>query len=238
MRHVFSLHIVHKDGIKRVLLTESAGGSTKRYFDQAELKDLFKLAPADAPCSMLEKFGQSAMGSSGKISFLNKDPNVVGVASHDRLYSNATGEGNTDSSAVDLTSSSKTPFSREPFKNTVQSTPPIANDVEVIDINEPKTLKPLGSGLNRTRENRENAKARRQDNEQRDATKSAVADKSSSAIDNALSKAHCYMANDKHADAMDVLLGLLENENNAIQGESKLKVHESISFVASKLGWL
>ncbi|KAL3765216.1 hypothetical protein ACHAWO_009293 [Cyclotella atomus] len=223
---------VHKDGIKRVLLMESAG-ATKRYFDKADLSDLFKLAPADAPCSMLEKFHDKE-----KQSFLSKDPNVIGVASHDVLYDNAVGNGSNDNNAVDLTSSSKTPFSREPFKNSAPITSPsiadapIAN-VEIVEVDEPQNLMPLGRGLNRTREHRVNAKARRNDE-----VKETAKSNESSTVDDALSIATHHMSNNEYANAIDVLLELLENRSNAIQSDAKLKVHENIAFAASKLGWL
>jgi hypothetical protein len=224
---------VHKDGIKRVLLMESAG-ATKRYFDKADLSDLFKLAPADAPCSMLEKFHDKE-----KQSFLSKDPNVIGVASHDVLYNNAVGDGSNDNNAVDLTtSSSKTPFSREPFKNSAPITSPsIADapiaDVEIVEVEEPQNLMPLGRGLNRTRENRVNAKARRNDE-----VKETAKSNESSTVDDALSIATHHMSNNEYANAIDVMLELLENRSNAIQSDAKLKVHENIAFAASKLGWL
>ena len=227
---------MHKDGIKRVLLTESVSGSTKRYFDQAELRDLFKLAPHDAPCSMLTKFnGASAMGSSGKPSFLSSHPSVVGVASHDVLYSNATAN---DSSTVDLTSSGSeiTPFSRSPFKSALQNKAVSLDNIECMDADKLSTLKPLGGGYNKSRQARENAKARHEQNKQLDTTN--IKDEQTDPIESTLIKAEAYAANGQYPQAMNMLLGLLENENLVIQGDTKLKVHENISTVASKLGWL
>ena len=84
--------------IKRVVL--SSDSSTARYFNQSELADLFKLSPK-GHCSMMSKFHEkidsNGAGSSGKPSFLTKHPSVIGVASHDVLYSNV-------SIDVDLTS--------------------------------------------------------------------------------------------------------------------------------------
>jgi hypothetical protein len=223
---------VHKDGIKRVLLMESAG-ATKRYFDKADLSDLFKLAPADAPCSMLEKFNDKE-----EQSFLCKDSNVIGVASHDVLYNNAAGDGSKSSTAVDLTSSSKTPFSREPFKNADQNKSPNIAEFETAQLDVPQNLKPLGRGLNRTRENRENAKARRKDDVKESIKSFQTKEKETSTIEDALNIARDYIANNKYANAMEVLLGLLENRSDEIQSDTKLQIHENIALAASKLGWL
>jgi hypothetical protein len=53
-----------------------------------------------------------------------------------------------------------------------------------------------------------------------------------------LGKANDLIATNEYSMAMDILLGLLECQNNVIEGDNKLKVHENISFVAGKLGWL
>jgi len=228
---------VHKDGIKRVLLTESVSGSTKRYFDQAELRDLFKLAPDGAPCEMLTKFdSESAMDSSGKPSFLSKDPNVIGVASHDVLYNNASSnDGNT--AALISSKASATPFTRSPFKNFVSNNAHNVDDnVVCVQIDTPPKFESLGGGLNRTRKNRENAKARKQN--QSGELKKITETNELSAIDNALVEARTFVTQNQYDQAMDVLLGLLENKSDKIQGDTKLEVHEKISLIANKLGWL
>lgn len=209
-------------------MTESIGGSTERYFDQSELRDLFKLAPPNAACSMLTKFhGQSAIGSSGKPSFLSTHPCVIGVASHDVLYSSTV---SCDSATVDLTSpETDTPFSRSPFKNAAQHKP--SNN------NAEHSMVPLGGGLNRTRENRMNAKVRHEQGETQHASKATECDESYSA-QCVLDKANDLIAINEYSMAMHILLGLLECQNNVIEGDNKLKVHENISFVAGKLGWL
>ena len=80
---------VHKDGIKRVVLS-SDSAKVFRYFDNSELKELFKLSP-DGVSLTLQKFNEkvdnNAAVASEKPSFLTKHPSVIGVASHDVLYS-------------------------------------------------------------------------------------------------------------------------------------------------------
>ena len=227
---------MYKDGIKRVLLNESLSGSTNRYFDREDLRDLFKLAPSDAPCSMLTKFnGSSAMGSSGKPSFLSSHPCVVGVASHDVLYNNRSGN---DNSSVDLTSSASTttPFTRSPFKNSEQIKS-LEDDTDVIEVYNPPNFKPLSGGLNRTRENRMNAKVRHDNKELKDSSEVTLKN-TSAAVDIALTKTDDLITKNEFAKAMDILLGLIEGEAHLIQGDTKLKIHGNIAHVASKLGWL
>lgn len=89
---------VHKDGIRRTILT-NGGSATERYFDKTELRRLFELAPA-GKCAMLEKVQQvekqsfgngnkGILGGSGKPSFLESHPSVVGLSSHDLVYTRA-----------------------------------------------------------------------------------------------------------------------------------------------------
>ena len=228
---------MYKDGIKRVLLTESLSGSTKRYFDREDLRDLFKLSPSDAPCSMLTKFnGSSAMGSSGKPSFLSSHPCVVGVASHDILYNNASAN---DNSTVDLTSSTTstaTRFTRSPFKSSGQLKS-LDDYMDVIGVQNPPNFKPLSGGLNQTRENRMNARAKHGKKELKgfsEATHKNV----SAAVEIALSKTDDLITKNELGQAMDILLGLIESEAHLIHGDTKLRVHEHIAHVSSKLGWL
>ena len=47
---------VHKDGIKRVVL--SSDSAAARYFDNSELKELFKLSP-DGVSLTLQKFNET-----------------------------------------------------------------------------------------------------------------------------------------------------------------------------------
>jgi hypothetical protein len=179
---------------------------------------------------MLTKFNeQSAIGSSGKPSFLSTHPNVVGVASHDILYSSASSN---DCSTVDLTSSSAdTPFSRSPFKSTGQS----KSHVECIQVVDSPMLKPLDRGLDVTRNNTAGDESRRNRKILKGKSKTQCNERSGVDI---LSGAAVLISANEYAQAMDMLLGLVESKSHLIQGDTKLKVHENISFLAVKLGWL
>lgn len=221
---------IHKDGIKRVIL--SSDSSAARYFDHAELKDLFKLA-REGECATLEKFknnlNKNATGSSGKPSFLTKHPSVVGVASHDVLYSAVTVD-------VDLTSAAKTseetPFSLSPFQREAKSAQSNAlSDIQLedltLDTQQVDTpLKPLG-GLNKTRQMREDAKKQR-----------AQGNVPFSSIENTLKDVDALLASGENGSAMKILLDLIEENFDSIKGDEKLAVHKKISLVACLLGWL
>ncbi len=219
---------VHKDGIRRVLLT-SGGSSTARYFDRAELRELFKLAPS-GECAMMEKFNEknlnNATGSSGKRSILSKHPQVVGVASQDILYSNM---------CVDLTG--EEPFSKQNYHNkTIASQ--LHNDIEDLTLDdspmkrnkstEPE-MRPLGDGTNRTRQRREDAKVKRGLDSK---TKFRVSN------EDVIRKADELVSDGLRNEAILLLLNLVENENNSLQGEYKLAVHGKISAIAHSLGLL
>ncbi|KAL7549675.1 hypothetical protein ACHAWF_012945 [Thalassiosira exigua] len=223
---------VHKDGIKRVIL--SSDRSTARYFDRAELADLFKLSP-EGECSMMAKFREkmdnNAAGSSGKPSFLTKHPLVIGVASHDVLYSNASVD-------VDLTSprssSEETPFSRSPFEKTNCGTgnEQVAH-IEDLTLDAPQPVQPLG-GLNRTRQNRADAKTRRKQE-----SGDTAMDKSNEAIDTTLNEADALIENRQYERVMNMLLGLIESHQmESIKVHQKLDLHKKVSHVATILGWL
>ena len=221
---------VHKDGIKKMVLS-AKGAEMERYFDTAELADLFKLSPI-GECSMMEKFNErmhnNAAGSSGKPSFLTKHPQVVGVASHDVLYAGISAVD------VDLTSpqsqSEETPFSRLPYQKS-KKVGKKTQSVPVEDLTLDNTpMKPLG-GLNKTRQNREEAKKAKRNQE-----KNAM--KSQSSVINILSDADAFVADQHHGKAMSSLLDLVENDFDSMKGDEKLAVHKKLSSVACLLGWL
>ena len=216
---------VHKDGIKRVVL--SSDTSTERYFDNSELKELFKLAP-QGTCATLEKFNRRS-DDKAKSSFLTKNPYVVGVASHDALYAAA---GSVDQSIdVDLTSSSKKPssdalpFSKAPYQKDTGMHKSVSNEIEDLTMDTP--LKPLG-GLNKSRQLLDDAKRARE---------SAATSKPKSSIKSVLDKVDALVENDKHGEAMSELLDIVENKMDTIGGDEKLELHKKVSSIACLLGW-
>lgn len=222
---------VHKDGIKRVVL--SGDRSTARYFDHSELKDLFKLAP-EGKCATLEKFNKKSSnngaGSTGKPSFLTKHPSVVGVASHDALYSNVSVDVDIDSPKSEETPFSRSPFQKQKTKVTKKHTPHQIEDLTLETPLPDRALKPLG-GLSKTRQSREDAKAQRD-------LENGVTCQLSSVVENVLRQADALIVNQDYGEAMSVLLDLVERDMDDIKGDEKLAVHKKISYAACLLGWL
>lgn len=212
---------VHKDGIKRVIL--SSDSATARYFDNSELKDLFKLGE-EGVSDTLEKFSKksdnSAAGATGMPSFLSKHPLVVGVASHDVLYSSV----EVANDEVQILSSDEAPFSRKPFQR---------NDSQLIhqlqDLNVDDTLTPLGGQKNKTRQIIDNAKARR--------TQESSRIQVCSTVEQMLTKADSLIAIQEYGKAMVILLDLVDKETK-LSSDTQLSLHMKVSCVASLLGWL
>ncbi len=68
---------VYKDGIRRTITTNS-GCATERYFNEEDLRKMFKLKPRGV-CEMLEKMIQVQTP-------LGEVDQVVGISSHDSVY--------------------------------------------------------------------------------------------------------------------------------------------------------
>jgi len=219
---------VHKDGIRRVILGSGGGSSsTERYFEKDELRKLFKLSPR-GECAMMDKFNaksdNDAKGASGKKSFLTKHSSVVGVASHDVLYSN--GAFDTD------------PFSRKPYQlkknerrsavdddvNNVVS----KGDAKIQDLSVPYSPRfdaiPLGRSnrpkVTKTKEPKEST-------ESQDCTVAATLD-----------EADALVADGNLIKSMLLLLDMVENENIVLAQDQKLETHGKIAQIGGSLGWL
>ena len=102
--------VVHKDGIKRAVTGSSGSIATERHFDKDDLRKIFALGPA-GECEMLKRFNikvsksvafhevpagdspgsQLTFGGSASIKppFLETHPAVVGMLSHDLMYTNS-----------------------------------------------------------------------------------------------------------------------------------------------------
>ena len=216
---------VYKDGIKRVVLSNA--GATARYFDHAELKDLFKLAP-EGVSATLEKFNKksdnNAAESSGKQSFLTKHPMVIGVASHDVLYS-----------TIEIDVDDDAPFSRLPYQKTGgirKGVTPLNAQIDLTIDDDSPDLKPLRGGLNRTKQRIEDAK------EAKRAEAMTKKVQNTSHVGKILREADSLIENRKYGEALDVLLSSIEGDFALLQGDDKLAIHAKVAQVAGQLGWL
>jgi len=153
---------VLKDGIRRAVLT-SGGSATERYFDKNELRRLFHLED-EGVCPMMEKFRDATLssstnsiagdgsnndadgnsnkkkivGGSGKPSFLASHKCVVGISSHDMLYT----KNVVDLSAPDSSKkASQSPFAGTPQRVQGRSALVLSESSRRIDFDDDDTFK-------------------------------------------------------------------------------------------------
>ena len=91
-------------------------------------------------------------------------------------------------------------------------------------------MKPLG-GYNQTRQVREDAKAKRHE-------ENFIKSLPIGSVNNVLRDVDTCIMRQRHDKAMSALLDLTEREFDLAKGDEKLAVHEKISQVAHILGWL
>eukprot|EP00984_Skeletonema_dohrnii_P028130 scaffold17962_cov112-Skeletonema_dohrnii-CCMP3373.AAC.1 len=213
---------VHKDGIRRVILGTGGGSSsTERYFQKDDLRKLFKLGPR-GESTMLDKFNakseNDAKGASGKKSYLTKHASVVGVASHDVLYS-------TDALDTD-------PFSRKPYQLKKKDKQNVLSkdDSMVEDLTVPYSPRfdavPLGRGRSIK------AKIKKAE-EPKESSKSEEC-----TIAATLDEADALIANGNLDRAMSLLLDIVEDESIVLAQDQKLATHGKIAQIGCTLGWL
>jgi hypothetical protein len=225
---------VHKDGIRRVILSSGSSNSstTERYFEKDELRELFKLGSRGFS-SMMDKFNSKtdndATGASGKKSFLTKHTSVVGVASHDVLYSTG---------ALD-----KDPFSREPYQlkkakgrrsASSDENGTIKDDSDSIeDLTIPYSPRadavPLGNKSN---------KAKVTKTKTSEPTSTAESGSNTEEVVATLDEADSLIADQEYDKAMSLLLDMVENENIILAQNHKLDTHGKIAQIGKILGWL
>ena len=238
--------VVHKDGIRQTVI--GAGGSaTERHFDKDDLRKIFTLGPP-GECEMLSmikrKAGSTnnAVGTSGKPSFLESHPCVVGMSSHDKLYTN---------SVIEIDNEPETPFAGTPLRKqsramgrAQRALAANSNTRTKLDFggiidedsptpNEPIDLfsdrKPLVRISNKDGDG-EQGKKRSADPFEKKSSSAALD------INIALSDVDAMLKAGCGEDAMSQLLELLES--GTFDGPEKLSLHKKIATTATQLGWL
>ena len=236
--------VVHKDGIRQTVI--GAGGSaTERHFDKDDLRKIFTLG-SPGECEMLSmikrKAGSTngAVGASGKPSFLESHPGVVGLSSHDKLYTN---------SVIEIDNEPETPFAGTPLRNQSRAMGRaqralVANSNTrtkldfggIIDENSPAPNEPTDLSNDR----KPLARISNKDGEQEKKRSADPFEKkiSSAALDIniALSDVDAMLEAGRGEDAMSQLLDLLES--GTVNGPGKISMHKKIATTATQLGWL
>lgn len=235
--------VVHKDGIRQTVI--GAGGSaTERHFDKDDLRKIFTLGPP-GECEMLSMItrkagsANNAVGASGKPSFLENHPGVVGLSSHDKLYTNF---------VIEVDDEPETPFAGTPLRKQSKAmgraqSALAANsntrtkldfggliDEDSLTPHEPIDLssdrKPLARISNKGKEGKKRS----------DATSKKKSSSEALDIDIALSDVDTLLDSSRNEDVMSKLLDRLESCR--VNGPEKLSLHKKIATTATQLGWL
>ena len=235
---------VHKDGIRRAVMT-STGSATTRYFDSSELRKMFKLAPA-GQCEILERLKASGQegSNSSRQTILSSHDGVVGVSSHDGLYSAKSLVTLVD----DDDSPNQNPFSSNPDPSH-QSSFRLENvGVDENDENKQPAAKVLGRSQRALL-----GKDERENNTTRDAATIAtsrasiggnhknIEDPQTRFQDkplDVLRQVDEMRASGKLVSAMSLLMDLFEGKYEVLEKDVTLKAHESSALISNELGWL
>jgi hypothetical protein len=210
---------VEKDGIRRTLMT-SSGCATERHFSKDDLKKLFILSPK-GECQLLEKIRAKdptgPEGSSGRRSVLEKHEEVLGVSSHDGVYTN---------SIVDLSQPEESPFSGTPIKPVRQN---IFNSSTGLTFeNIAKESVPVQSSTDHINQrlsvsSKENIKKKNEPPK----TEPETVVLSKDWFNETLHTVETLSKVGKVAESLDLLLQVVES--NELQGKQKLLIHKKIA---------
>lgn len=216
---------VEKDGIRRTLMT-SSGCATERHFSKDDLKKLFFLSPK-GECKLLEKIRSKdptePQGSSGRRSILEKHEEVLGVSSHDGVYTN---------SIVNLSQPEQSPFSGTPVKPVRQNTFSFpTNDTFENIAKESVPVQSFSKQNHKTLSTPVKEKTEEKIEVQEEEPKTGVEDwlsKSLTTVDT-LSNAG------KIAESLELLLKVIESDE--LHGKQKLLLHKKIAARLMVLNW-
>jgi len=230
--------VVHKDGIKRTV-TGTSGSATERHFAKDDLRKIFTLGPA-GECEMLSMITQKsgnasdAVGASGKPSFLENHPGVVGLSSHDKLYTNC---------IIELDDEPETPFAGTPLRKPSNI---VGRAQRVLAANsETRTKLDFGDGIDEAKPSPTNAidirstrkpLARISNKDENSSPMRSEKIGEAQDINKILGSIDDLLHSDRAEDAMSKLLDLLES--GTVTGPGKLNVHKKIAATATQLGWM
>ena len=229
--------VAHKDGIKRTV-TGTSGSATERHFARDDLRKIFTLAPA-GECEMLTMInaksgnGSDAVGASGKPSFLEDHSSVVGLSSHDMLYTN---------SIIEVDDEPETPFAGTPLrkqgKTMGRAQRALAADSDT------RTKLDFGDAIDEESSPAETPIDLRSErkplaivsNKEKGSSNFPETPEKSQDPNVILGGVDDLINSGRAEDAMANLLDFLES--GSVTGPEKLKMHQKIAATAASLGWL
>jgi hypothetical protein len=241
---------VHKDGIRRAVMT-SMGSATTRYFEKDGLRKLFLLGK-EGECEFLSRMRERGLASmdDSPETRLTSHEGVVGVSSHDNLYSSK--------SLVNMTNDGET--KENPFSSPVAAKLPVSGGNIPTESNETQDDSPkrvMGRSQRALFKNKAANESRKMQDEGKGGGKENFNAPLDSKVENdiktiahAESPSHLESVADilRRVDnlhesgdrvaALGLLMDLLEGKYQALPKDDKMKVHQRTAMVAYELQWL
>jgi len=231
---------IHKDGIRRAILTNS-GNHTAKYFTKEELKKKVFILGDEGGCEFLDKlemrgFAYDARKNPDHSYFAQKG--VVGQSSHDIVYSLPENFYFDDL----IHSPSHQPFSSLPTASawlTKKSEPKVmgrshrirSKKTEDFTGKENKENNSSSSNVSAGRMQRVREKAYR-------CSRNFHFESSFGPLQKTLFRVECLCRSGEREQALDLLLDVLENYVGTLKEADSLTVHCLVSSITSQLGWL
>lgn len=235
---------IHKDGIRRTILTNT-GIDTAKYFTKEELQKKLFLLGEEGECEFLDKLQKRGFSYDEKENpehSYSSHKGVVGQSSHDIVYSlpeNFYLEESIQSPTNQPFSSPPQPFSSPPIEAqwvTKKTEPKIMG----------RSLAVLSEKTNcfDNKENKEKnyssktEKTKFVDGESKLKLRISVDSQASTMLEKTLSKANNLRRSGKKEQAVSLLMDLLDHKSGTLSKDDLLKVHDRMIVITSELGWL
>lgn len=228
---------IHKDGIRRTILTNT-GNNTAKYFTKEELRKKVFLLGEEGECEFLDKLQKRGFSYDEK-----KNPDhsysshkgVIGQSSHDIVYSLP------ENFYLEelIQSPTNQPFSSPPIEAqwiTKKSEPKIMG----------RSLAVLSDKTNYfdKKENKEKngssntEKNKFVDGESNHKLRISGNSRSSTLLEKTLSKTNILRRSGKKEQAVSLLMDLLDGESGTLNRHNLSKVHDRMVVITNELGWL
>jgi hypothetical protein len=254
---------VHKDGIRRAVMT-SMGSATTRYFDTDGLRKLFTLGP-EGQCEFLERLRERGLASAedSPEARLTFHEGVMGVSSHDSLYTSKSlvtiiddekvgGNESCDTNKENPFSSAPAPpqlaiSKNGPLQNGADRTQGGVSSVKVMGRSQRALLK--SQEVNNARRKRDEKSTDLRDEEKRDQNLAdqkdhveqkilPVNERRDDNVADTLRKIDNVRASGNLVSALTMWMNVLEERYHDLEKHEKMKVHEGMASVAYELRWL
>lgn len=246
---------VHKDGIRRAVMT-SMGSATTRYFDKDGLRKLFKLGEK-GQCEFLDRLrerGLASEESSPEVRLTSHD-GVVGVSSHDSLYTSEalvtiSENGNTEATQENPFSSPIAPPKPANSRQGQLDGGPDANTEgdsafeKVMGRSQRALFKNQGANTVQGGQQRKSRIVNKENSDENmviheiDQKKTVVDGHDRNSVTDRLHQIDKLRESGNLVSALEMLMDSLEGKYHAIGKAEKMKIHERISTVAYDLRWL